>query len=223
MGALLALTATGALANETLPRRGALAVHLGPSEGSGAAIMCALPGLTAAEAGLQAGDVITAINGTPVAPVKDAVRLPGALRSADPVTLAYQPGGVAAEARATATPRPLQTHTGATAIYGAVRSQGGPLRDIQAPPATPAPGAPVVFLIQGYSCAAAEGASADHPYRALAQSLADQGRATYRIEKPGMGDSLGGPSRLQTDLDTELAAFRASCNGTAQGKSWPGP
>lgn len=207
--AILAFTAPAALAEEPLSRRAALGVQLGPTEGPGAAIIAASPGLTAAEAGLQAGDVITAINGAPVQSVQDAVRLAGALRAGEAVRLAYQRGGLAAEAQAIATARPLETYIGAEAAYGAVPFQGGLLRDILVTPATAAPGAPVVFLIQGYTCASAEGATADHPYRALAQSLADQGIATYRVEKPGMGDSLGGTPCLQADFDTELAAFRA--------------
>ena len=208
VGAVLALAATAAWAEETLPRRAALGVQLAPAE-SGAQVVMASPGLTAALAGLQAGDVITAINGAPVGSVQEAVQLAGALREGQRVTLSYRRGGATTEVQATATPRPLESYAGAEAAYGAVPFQGGLLRDILVTPATPAPGAPVVFLIQGYYCATAEGSTADHPYRALAQSLADQGIATYRVEKPGMGDSLGGPQCLQTDFDTEVAAFRA--------------
>jgi pimeloyl-ACP methyl ester carboxylesterase len=191
----------------TLARKAALGVQLETAPG-GARVVTVFDGATAQRAGLRAGDVITAINGAQTGDVAGAVRLAGQLRAGDSVELAYVRDGRAGEARAKAMGRPLETYTDASATYGAVPFSGGALRDILVKPAHARPDHRVVFFVQGVTCMSVEGPNADHPYRAFAQGLAARGVAMYRIEKPGMGDSQGGPNCPQTDFATELAAFR---------------
>lgn len=206
-GALVSATAATAAAQD-LPRRAQLGVALEAGDG-GAKIRAVTPGATAALAGLAPGDVITAVNGETTPNQQAVVALAQRLQAGAPVRFAYRRNGAASEARATATPRPLETYTGATARYGAVAFRNGRLRDILVTPTGAPANHPVVFLIQGYVCATMEGPTPEHPYRAFAQGLAERGIATYRIEKPGIGDSDGGPNCIDTDFDTELDAFRA--------------
>jgi hypothetical protein len=191
-----------------LTRKASMGIALEQTEG-GTRIRSVTADLTAARAGLQAGDILTALNGAPTATPAATVALVNAIRAGQPVRFTVTRNGRTITARANALPRPQETYEGATAHYGAVPFRGGLLRDILVSPANAAPDGPVVFLIQGYFCATMEGSSPAHPYTALAQQLASRGIATYRVEKPGMGDSLGTPACLDTDFDTELEAFRA--------------
>jgi pimeloyl-ACP methyl ester carboxylesterase len=206
--ALATLIAPFAAQAAELTRRGALGVALAPAEG-GALVQRVEPGLTAARLGLREGDVIVGMNGAPTPNPAALVQAVRAIRAGDRVALRYKREGRDAEARGLAEARPKETYVGATAKYGAVAFNGGLLRDIMVAPANARPDAPVVYLIQGYYCGSMEAAGPTDPYRELAQALADRGVATYRVEKPGMGDSLGGRHCLETDFATELAAFKA--------------
>jgi pimeloyl-ACP methyl ester carboxylesterase len=201
-------TAASAAAQPELARRAALGVAV-ETGGGGARVLSVAPGSTAARAGLQPGDVVTGLNGATVGDNQALVAQAGKLRAGQPVDITWLRAGAAARGSAAAVARPQETYQGATARYGAVPFRGGLLRDILVTPAAAKGDGPVVFLIQGYYCATMEGSTPDHPYRALIQGLADRGIATYRVEKPGMGDSQGGPACLQSDFATELDAFRA--------------
>ncbi|MBY0423509.1 MAG: alpha/beta hydrolase, partial [Parvularculaceae bacterium] len=117
--------------------------------------------------------------------------------------------GAAARVDATAVARPFETYEGAAASYGEVPFQGGVLRDIYVAPANAPKDGPVVYFIQGVFCGSVEGPTPEHPVRAFLQGLAERGIASYRVEKPGMGDSAGPVECKDADFATELAAFRA--------------
>lgn len=203
----LGLGAASAANAQTLARKAMLGVAIEAAAG-GAKILTVAPNSTAAAAGLQAGDVIVSMNGAPVADHAALVGLADKLRAGEDVSLIYTRGGQSMTAQASATPRPVESYTNASATYGAVPFEGGLLRDIMVKPANAKADGAVVYLIQGYYCATMEAPNPASPYHMLAQGLADRGIATYRVEKPGMGDSQGGPSCFDTDFDTELAAFR---------------
>lgn len=202
--------ATPALGQE-LARKGVLGVALEAGDG-GARIVSVTPGLTAAQAGLQAGDTITAINGTTTPNQGAVVNFTQTLRSGAPVSFTYRRSGETKQARANALPRPIETYQGASAKYGAVAFKGGQLRDILVTPSNAKADGPVVYFIQGVTCGTIEGATPQNPYRAMAQGLADRGISFYRVEKPGIGDSAGTPNCVDTDFATELDAFRAGLN-----------
>lgn len=198
-----ALAQTGGLA-----RKGMLGVGI-EAAASGARVLNVAPGSTAEKAGVQSGDIITALNGVAITDSRTLVTEADKLRAGARASVSYQRDGKPRTGEASATPRPVETYTGASAEYGAVPFRGGLLRDIMVTPDRAGSHAPVVYLLQGYYCGSMEGAQPGHPYATLAQGLADRGIATYRVEKPGMGDSQGGPHCLETDFDVELDAFRA--------------
>lgn len=204
---LLGLGAAQADSRSQLPRRASLGVAIESVDG-GARIRSVAPGSTAAQAGLREGDVVTRLNGVATPNHGALVTQAGLLRAGEVARFDYTRNGAAAQAQAPAAARPLETYAGAQARYGAVAFRGGLLRDILVTPEQARRDGPVVYLIQGYYCGSMEGPTEGHPYRALAQGLAAKGIATYRIEKPGMGDSRGGPACLDTDFATELDAFR---------------
>lgn len=85
----------------TYPVIGAGAVDAGSSlaTGDGVLLQDVQPGEPAAQAGLQAGDVVTSIDGRPVAVAKELIVAIRGHRPGDTVTLSYQRGGLTQQAR----------------------------------------------------------------------------------------------------------------------------
>jgi dienelactone hydrolase len=127
------------------------------------------------------------------------------------VELRIRRAGKTLNLRGKASGRPRESYAGAETRYGAVPFRGGHLRDILVTPrGTERP--PVLFLIQGFSCATVEAANPAAPYRQIGNALVAAGIAYYRVEKPQVGDSRGGPDCARTDFATELDAFRTAYN-----------
>jgi len=183
-----------------------LAAKVGP--GRGVLVRQVLPGLNADRLGLVAGDVILSLNGMPTDSPPALVAAIGTVRDGDRLALRLWRDGKEQELAGTARGRPLESHPDAEVRYGAVPFRGGLLRDILVLPKGRAD-APVVYIIQGYTCASMESPDPDFLYRRLTGDLLALGIGTYRIEKPGMGDSRGTPACGDIDFTTEMAGFRA--------------
>jgi len=191
-----------------LTRRAALGIAL-ENTSEGPKVTLVTPQMTAALAGVEHGDIILSLNGTLTKTNSDLVAAAGLLRSGDTTVLTLKRGTATKTVTAKATPRPLESIPGADMRYGTVSFKEGRLRDILVTPKTAAPGAPVVFLIQGYGCGSVEGPP-NHPYHLLAKTLAEAGIGSYRIEKLGMGDSLTSTPCLKTDFALEMEGFEAA-------------
>jgi len=191
-----------------LTRRAALGIAL-ENTSEGPKVTLVTPQMTAALAGVEHGDIILSLNGTLTKTNSDLVAAAGLLRSGDTTVLTLKRGTATKTVTAKATPRPLESIPGADMRYGTLSFKEGRLRDILVTPKTAAPGAPVVFLIQGYGCGSVEGPP-NHPYHLLAKTLAEAGIGSYRIEKLGMGDSLTSTPCLKTDFALEMEGFEAA-------------
>jgi pimeloyl-ACP methyl ester carboxylesterase len=201
-------------AAEALPRKAAFGVVLAPAQPragaeAGVLIQDVLPSQTAARLGVRSGDVIVSINGKLTPSGRDFLRVSAVLTSGQAVRVDIIRGGKRVGLRGQALGKPLESYRGGIVKYGAVPFQGGWLRDIYVKP-TSVVNPPVVFFIQGITCATVEPSSAEHPYRRLAQALIDAGIAFYRVEKPGVGDSIGTPDCGEIAFSDELNAFRAA-------------
>lgn len=191
-----------------LTRRAALGVAL-ENTSDGPKVTLVTPQLTAALAGVEPGDIILSLNGTTTKTNSELVAAAGLLRAGDMATLSIKRGADTKNVTAKATARPLESIPSADVSYGTVTFKDGRLRDILVTPNAAAPGAPVVFLVQGYGCGSVEG-PATHPYHLLAKTLAEAGIGSYRIEKLGMGDSLTNTPCLKTDFALEMEGFEAA-------------
>lgn len=208
----LGLVSTPGLAAE-LPRQALLGVAVEPSEGEprrGAVVQQVIDGLSAAAMGVRPGDLVVAAGGKAVTNPDDIVLYARRLKAGDPVDLTVIRNGRELRLRGLAAARPLESYSAASADYGAVPFDGGLLRDVLvSPDGVDKP--PVVFLIQGFSCATIESLDPNSPYRRLAQLLAEGGIATYRVEKPGVGDSTDGRQHCtEMDFAGELESFRSA-------------
>jgi len=199
---------------QTLPRRAALGAKLGPAAG-GVAILDVLPGATAQQLGIAAGDVIVAIDGQPTDNPLALVRAMESLRGGDPIRIDYRRGGASRTVRGKAAARPQESYANATVRYGAYAFKGGAIRDILVMPSGKSD-APVVFFLQGYACASIEAGDPFGLYGGLAKGFADAGIGFYRVEKPGLGDSRGGVRCEDIDYATELDAYRTAYHRLVQ-------
>jgi dienelactone hydrolase len=175
--------------------------------GIGIAIDQVIPGSTAEAAGFQAGDVLVALNGTKITGANEFVRMIGGRKAGEGITIDLRRGEAARQEKITLKGRPLETSDAFEVVYGAVPSRAGRLRTILTRPKGEGKH-PAVFLIQGVGLF-----SVDNPigalasYKTIADDFTRRGYVTLRVDKPGCGDSEGGPAR-DVDFDTELDGYR---------------
>lgn len=208
-----ALLVLGSLATTTaaddLPRRAQLGTALEPvGEGEpGVLVQEVLPGSSAEAAGLRAGGVITAVGEAPLQGPGELVALVARAKAGDTLPLALMRDGQAATKEVVLKERPRETSEDFEVIYGTVESRGSRLRTIVTKPKGDGP-FPALFLIQGVGMA-----TVDNPpgvlssYRTIVGDLTRNGFATLRVDKPGVGDSEGGPAG-EVDFDAELDGYR---------------
>ncbi|NIJ22272.1 hypothetical protein FHS95_003987 [Sphingomonas naasensis] len=198
-----------AAAADPLPRSASLAAEVRTVTGGAArgVEVTALRG----EAGvaLKAGDIIVALDGKPTADVPALLAALRGTRAGNRLHVEVQRGRVRKHLWGIAAARPIERFAGAETRLGEVAFGGGLLRDIMVVPhGAPADG-PLLFLIPGYTCASVETPDPDASHHQLIEGLAKRGIATYRIEKPGVGDSRGGKPCADIDFATELGGFVA--------------
>ncbi|MGZ5522763.1 MAG: alpha/beta fold hydrolase [Chthoniobacterales bacterium] len=210
---ILGLSAKTKAADE-LKRRGFLGVQTGPVESgsnSGAKITYVWPGGFAAASGLKVGDIITSLNGKKVnAPnaLDSAIRT---VRTGDRATLQYQREGKLLTAEGVLPEQPRESYASADVIYDFVAgAKGQRLRTIITKPKNVQGKLPVIFLAGWLSDDSVEAPNeTGDPSGLVSRGLAQlPGFATFRVDKPGSGDSEG--DCAETDFDTELAGYRAA-------------
>ncbi len=220
---LLALQLADATNTAPLPRRGALGVPFTPVPQEQAAALDLKPqqgvvamtptaGMTGAQAGLQPGDVVLALNGTPVGPATIAATV-RELPAGKPLTLSVVREGKPLELKTTLLEKRRDPgNANYEVVYSHVVSNGKRMRTIITKPRKPGT-YPGFMFIQGYSpvsydftleTATGDVASLDGP---LLYEFANSGFVTLRVEKPGVGDSEGGPF-AELDYTTELDIYR---------------
>jgi pimeloyl-ACP methyl ester carboxylesterase len=179
----------------------------------GVVIERVFPGTSAGDAEFKVGDVILAIDGANVAGVPMFLERVAKARAGDVVTLDVVRDGVKAEKQATLKEMPREKgEEGYDVIYGSVTSRGARLRTIITRPKTEGRH-PAVMLIQGYGCMSIDNAVGEPSgFTRITRNLARHGYVTLRVDRPGCGDSEGGPCRdvdFNTELDGYTQALRA--------------
>jgi len=200
----------GTLASDELPRRGVLGIQVAPGATHGVSVAGVLPEGNAKRAGLAPGDTIVSFAGEDVGDLQELGRIAQGIRAGDRVPLVVRRGAerVAMELEMTEPAR--TTVRGSEVDYGHVTlADGVRLRSILSVPEGAQDPAPVVYLLQGIPCSSIElPGSGPHPIRAQLDAFADAGLATYRVDKPGAGDSEGGPCG-ELGFDREYEGYLA--------------
>ncbi len=211
------------LQSQPLPRRGALGLASAPltkeqttklklPEGSGVLVVDIVPGFTADKAQLQKGDIVLKMNGKTVA-AKTLGEMARALPASQPVSFEILRGDKKITIKGDMVEKPKDPGTDLYEVsYSHVVSNGKRMRTIITTPKKPGKH-PGFFFIQGFSpisydftlsTSTGDVKTIDGP---LLHQFASEGFVTIRVEKPGVGDSEGGPFN---DLDyiTELDIYR---------------
>ena len=212
---ILSLVASLALQNATetpLPRRGTLMIGLAPTAEGELAAAVFPDGSPAREAGMQAGDVLLAVDGHPVSnPVEFQIAFAGLPTDRD-IDVSIRRNGEARNLSIRAVPRPEETIAGFRAEYSHVAlANGDRVRTITLWPndrrLETASGLPGVFYIYGIPCQSLDGLSnPGGSVNPLFRSLLEAGFAVSFADKPGIGDSEG-ESCITGGFDREVEAF----------------
>ena len=166
-----------------------------------------IPGSTAEQAGFQPGDVLLAFNGTKISGTGEFIRTIASSKGGASVTIAFRRGDALRSEDLTLKERPFEKSEDYEVIYDSVTSPAGRLRTIITRPKKEGK-YPALFLIQGVGIF-----SIDNPtgplgaYKTIIDDFTRRGYVTLRVDKPGCGDSEGGPTR-DIDFDTELDGYR---------------
>ena len=204
--------------NSELPRGGFFGTKVMPvsdevrerfklEEGAGALIEQVIPGSTAEAAGFKAGDILLALNGAKISGPGALVQAIGGHKAGAELTIELRRGEDLRKEKVTLKGRPFEKSDAFEVVYDEVASRAGRLRTILTRPKGDAKH-PALFLIQGIGLA-----SVDNPvgplssYKTIVDDFTRHGFVTLRVDKPGCGDSEGGPAR-DVDFDTELDGYR---------------
>lgn len=224
---IIALAVQPFVQGDALPRRGVLGLGFSPlpaekaaelklPAGIGAIAAQPVAGLTAAMAGFKPGDILIAINGKPVAisAIASTIR---ELPSGKEASFEVLRDGTKQILKATLQPKRLDPgNANYEVIYSHVVSNGQRMRTIITKPRKPGK-YPAFMFIQGFSpisydyvleTSTGDVTTLDGP---LLYDFANGGFVTIRVEKPGVGDSEGGPF-AEMDYTTELDIYRQTIN-----------
>jgi hypothetical protein len=203
----------------TLKRKASLGIALEPlsdsiakannlTEISGVYIPQVWPNSTAANLGIEPGDILVGINDQNIRSNQDVFSAISDLRAEDLVTLRYYHKGKLKNEKGKAIPRPIENSDFGEVHYDQVSYNGNRLRSILHLPhgvANP----PVIFYIQGYTCQSVEFSMApDHTVKKLIDDWVKAGFAVYRVEKPGIGDSDCEKGCYELNFREEIETFR---------------
>ncbi len=220
-GLALAAPAAQALPDAPLPRHAYLGLatrSLQPADVAqsqapslkGALVTGVLPGGPGAEAGVQAGDVLLAVDGATFA---DDTAFKSLLRkhlAGEAVELTVRRAGAEEIRRATAGALPPETSDEVELAYCAIPTKGCRLRGlVSSPLGSAGKRLPAVLVCEALGSYPLIGAGRVGPTQRLAYDLTKAGFRVMRFELRGVGDSEGQDYRT-TDLETEIGDNRAA-------------
>jgi pimeloyl-ACP methyl ester carboxylesterase len=173
----------------------------------GAVVQQVFPGSTAEAAGLRNGDVLTSLAGRPVGDAIAFVTGMSGRKGGDAVRIAWSRDGEPLDKEVTLKDRPRETSDAYDVVYDSIATRAGRLRTILTRPRGEGKRSALLFIqgIGGYSIETA--LAGPMGYKEIIDGFTKRGYVTFRVEKPGQGDSEGGPT-LNVDFDTELEGYR---------------
>ncbi len=212
-----AIAALVGVATAELPRRGVLGVQVAllgdaqraqydvEADVNGVLVVGVAPGLAAAQAGLASGDVIVSIDGVATRSVPSLQKVLSGRVAGAKLQFTIHRAGEALEREVALSAASRETHEAFDVSYGNVKGPAGRQRTIITKPSGDGP-FPALLWIQGLSCSPVENVPL---YQDLLYPLTESGFVTLRVEKPGIGDSEGGPC-IDIDFETERAGYAAA-------------
>ena len=220
---LIAVMIHDASGSDVLPRRGSLGLPIAPvsaeqatklklKPGVGVVATQSIPGLTAERAGIKSGDIVVALNGKSVGPSSIAATV-REIPAGSPISITVVRDEKSTELKTNLMEKPRDPgNANYSVVYGHVVSHGKRMRTIITKPRKPGR-YPGFMFIQGFAPISydftLEGSTGDVTTLdgPILFEFANSGFVTLRVEKPGVGDSEGGPF-ADMDYITELDIYR---------------
>ena len=204
---------------DALPRKGQLGVRVAavPDEirpslklepTGGVLVQLLVPGGSAEAGGLQPGDILLALQGRRIESVADFLTRASALSAGQTCELGLMRSGRRTTRSLLVHERPRDRGANFDVLYHSVVSGGARLRTIVTRPHA-AGRHPVLFLIPGLGATTVDQPLSDPgAYSRILAEFAKDGWVTVRVDKPGIGDSEGGPDG-ETGFEAELDVLPA--------------
>ncbi|WP_372765919.1 PDZ domain-containing protein [Pseudoalteromonas sp.] len=195
-------TLLGVMPNQSADNQGVTLAHIAPNS-------------TASTLGLKVGDVITEVNGVKTNDFQALLSNVRPLKSGDDIRISFLRDKKALTVSNKMQPRPYEISDYAHVEYNAVSYEGNTLRSIVHVPKhlKTSQQAPAIFFIQGYTCDSIDyGMLPNITTRQMIDQFTQAGYVVYRIEKPGMGDSISEKPCRDIDFTTESKAFLQGLN-----------
>ncbi|MEM6800656.1 MAG: PDZ domain-containing protein [Bacteroidota bacterium] len=175
----------------------------------GAYIVQVFDASSAKSAGLQAGDVLIKLEGKKISDSQDFIRQIKAFQTGDKVDLTFYRAAKQEKTKLELMGFPEESYKGVKLEYGAVQTQTGLQRSILSLPEG-VDNPPVVFIIQGIDCSSIDVSFAPQgSYAQMIRHFSQEGYATFRVEKSGVGDSQG-KACSECDFDEDKDIFLAA-------------
>lgn len=215
---IIMLLAQNILIAQTLKRKGLLGIMMQTLTDSiatqnnlkvktGVHITTVMPNSTFANLGVKQGDVLTKLNGICVTTIQDVLAITRPLYEGDNLESEFYSNNSKKNKSTTLLGRPIEVFENGNVTYSEVVYEGNVLRNILVTPKQ-IRNAPVVYFLQGYTCGSVETVSNGNPMKKLLKDWIDAGFAVYRVEKPGVGDSMSTKHCMQISFDEEFTAFK---------------
>ncbi len=180
-------------------------------EARGVVVADLVEGGSAAGFGMQTGDVILAANNHQATTVYPFIDHIARYQQGDSIRMEVMRDGQIIHLDGQMTGFPQETSAYAEVIYDQVPFEDGYVRTIIHKPHGPGKH-PVLFFVQGYTCASMDNMGEYHPYTKLLEGFSKRGYVVVKTEKAGMGDSRSSRVCADVNLLEETALFSSSYN-----------
>jgi len=188
--------ANGLSSSDSLPRRALLGVTAEPTPDNHVRIAKIVPDSAAARSELAVGDILLALNGSPVNSVAALLATVKSFKPGGSITCRVQRGGKEMDIEVTLGEWPREQPGDIQVLYDTVDTPEARLRSLLTKPVGDARKLPAILYLQGMGCSSIEWPLPEpNLTRELIYRLARAGFAVMRSEKSGVGDSTGAPCR----------------------------
>ncbi len=178
-------------------------------------ILKIVQGSTAEQLKLLVNDIVLKVNGIAIKNKMAAFDALKTMKEGDEITLDMVRKGKTKVLKGKMLGAKRDGYPDCETIYDEVPFDNGFLRSIVIKPAGTGK-FPLVFFIQGYTCATIDNMGETHPYEKILTGLLQNGYAIYKVEKPGIGDCTGTPACEDIDFKTELRAYETAYNSLSK-------